>query len=50
MNFGMFGGEQTKVKFLGWIFAPEDKVRITGPKDVVRRFGEETGKIRQYYA
>ena len=91
MNFGMFGGEKTKVKlefdnvmvgvmidrfgkditirpakkkgwseinvdvamsdqFLGWIFALGYKVKITGPKDVVKRFGEEIGKIRQYYS
>lgn len=36
-------------QFLGWIFALGDKVRITGPKDVVKRFGEEIGKISQYY-
>lgn len=91
MNFGMFGGEKTRVKlefdnvmvgvmidrfgkditirpakkkgwseinvdvamsdqFLGWIFALGDRVRITGPKNVVQRFGEEIQKISRYYS
>ena len=37
-------------QFLGWIFALGDKVRITGPKNVVQRFGEEIQKISRYYS
>ena len=36
-------------QFLGWIFALGGMVRITGPKNVVKKFGEEIEKIRQYY-
>ena len=36
-------------QFLGWIFALGDMVRIIAPKSVVKKFGEEIEKVRQYY-
>ncbi len=36
-------------QFLGWIFSPGTRVRITGPDEVVRRFAEEMDALRAMY-
>ena len=50
LGIDVIGEKVGKNSRMCWIFALGDKVKITGPKSVVERFGEEIKNISRYYS